>query len=159
MKYLYVILAIISIFVVTVFTFKEDHIYYNYAKYTIKNENKVLKNIYYYEDNFDYIDDYSNLEINNKQQLYEAVYYLVNSGTTHAKRYFNIDYTDFEKDYNELFSDKLKLNAINNFVHPYNSFDSIEASLKGYVLEINITYNTAYDENKKNLINNETNRI
>lgn len=159
MKYLYTAMAIIAILIVTIFTFKDDIIYYNYAKYTIKNETKVLENIYHYENNFSYVDDYNEIEINNKEELYETVYYLVNSGITNAKRYFNIDYVDFEKDYNELFSNKLKLNAINNFVHPYNTFSSINASLKGYVLEITIEYNESYNEQKRILIDNEVNKI
>lgn len=159
MKYLYVVMAIIAIFIVTLFTFKEDVIYYNYAKYTIKNENKLLENIYRYDDNFSYINGYDGLEIHNKEELYETVYYLVNSGTTNAKRYFDINYTNYEKDYNELFSKKLKLNSINNFVHPYNTFSSINASLKGYTLEITIEYSDSYSEQKKKLIDNEVNKI
>ena len=159
MKYLYIIIAIIAIFIVMFFTFKEDVIYYNYAKFSIKNEIKYEKNKYYYEDNFAYIDDYSGIEIHNKEELYESIYYLVNSGITSAKRYFDIDYIDFEKDYNELFFDELKLNTINNFVHPYNSFSSIEASLKGYVLNITSNYNEAYNENKRNLIDNEVTKL
>ena len=159
MKYLYSIIAIISIFIITIFTFKDDIIYYNYAKYTIKNETKVTENIYHYTDDFSYVDDYSELEIHNKEELYETIYYLVNSGVTNAKRYFDINYVDFEKDYNELFSNKLKLNAINNFVHPYNTFTSINASLKGYMLEITIKYNESYNEQKRNEINKEVKSI
>jgi len=159
MKYLYATMAIIAISIITIFTFKDDIIYYNYAKYTIKNDNKILKNIYYYEDNFLYIDDYTESEIHNKKELYETVYYLVNSGVTSAKRYFDINYTDFEKDYNELFSDKSKLNSINNFVHPYNTFSSINASLKGYLLEITIEYNESYNEEKRKLIDDKVNTI
>lgn len=159
MKYLYLFFAIISIFIITMFTFKEDLIYYTYAKYTTNKETENNKNKYYYEDNFSYIDDYKGIEIHNKKELYESIYYIVNSGITHAERYFNIDYKDFGKDYNELFSDEIKLNTINNFVHPYNSFKSIETSLKGYKLEITINYNDYYNDNKKILIDNEVNNL
>lgn len=159
MKYLYIIIAIVAIFIVTLFTFKDEIIYYNYAKYTINNESKVLENIYYYEDNFSYVSDYDGLEIHNKEELYQMVYYLVNSGVTNAKRYFDIDYENFEEDYNELFSNKLKLNAINNFVHPYNTFSTINASLKGYLLEITIEYNDLYNEERRNLISNEVKKV
>lgn len=159
MRYLYIVLGILAIFIITMFTFREDLIYYNYAKFIVNKEEKVENNNYYYDDNFMYIDDYSELEIHNKDELYETVYYLVNSGVTYAKRYFSLDYKNFEEDYNDLFSNKLKLNAINNFVHPYNSFDSIEASLKGYVLEINISYNSSYNESKIKLINDEVDNL
>ena len=161
MKCLYTTLAIIAIFIVTLFTFQEDLIYYNYAKFKINNDKKLTENSYYYEDNFSYINNYSNLEIHNKEELYEAIYYIVNSGVSSAKRYFSIDYTDFEKDYNELFSNsnKIKLYSINNFVHPYNTFDSILVNLKGYELEINVIYKDSYNEKNINLINNEVDRI
>ena len=138
MRYVYLCLGILSIFIITIFTFKEDTVYYYYAKYNVKKEAKVKENKYFYEDNFYYVDNYKDLEIHNKKELYDAVYYIVNSGTIHTKRYFDIDYKDFEKDYNELFLNEEKLNIINNFVHPYNSFISIEANLKGYVMEIKI---------------------
>ena len=159
MKYLYLCFAIIAITIVTIFTFCEDSIYYNYAKYTINKENNINKNNNYYEDNFAYIDAYKGVEIHNSKELYESIYYLVNSGIAYAERYFNINYTDFENDYNTLFKDEDKLNAINNFVHPYNSFESIETSLDGYLLKITITYNDNYDNNKKNIINNEVNNL
>ena len=159
MKYVYTILAIISIFIICFITFKEDVIYYNYAKYSTNKEEKIEQNNYFYDEDFAYIDNYSGLEIHNKNELYESLYYLVNSGITHTKRYFDIDYQDFEKDYNEIFSDASKLNNINNFVHPYNSFDSIETSLKGYTLEITINYNSIYNKNNIKLIDNEVDNI
>lgn len=158
MKYVYIFLAVIIIFILSIFTFKEDEIYYYYAKYNVEN-NEELNNNYFYMDNFMYLDNYSETEIHSKEQLYNSIYYLVNSRATHAKRYFDINYTDFEKDYNDLFSNEDELNIINNFVHPYNSFSSIEASLKGYVLEINIKYNDYYNEEKINKINSEVDRI
>lgn len=160
MKFLYATLAIIAITIISIFTFKEDLIYYNYAKYTLKSENRIIENNYYYEDNFAYLDDYSGTEIHNKKELYNAIYYLVNSGATNAKRYFSIDYVDFEDDYNYLFTNgKDELNIINNYVHPYNTFESIEGNLKGYVLEINIVYNPDYSKERINLIDNEVNKI
>lgn len=161
MKYLYSILAIIAILIVTVFTFWEDNIYYNYAKYTVENETKLLENIYYYDEDFDYMNNYNGLEIHNKEELYKAIYYIVNSGVTTTKRYFSIDYKDFEKDYNEIFSEenKLRLNNINNFVHPYNTFETINVSLKGYELEITIGYKNSYPEEKRTLIDSKVNEI
>ena len=108
MRYVYLCLGILSIFIITIFTFKEDTVYYYYAKYNVKKEAKVKENKYFYEDNFYYVDNYKDLEIHNKKELYDAVYYIVNSGTTHTKRYFDIDYKDFEKDYNELFLNEEK---------------------------------------------------
>ena len=159
MKFVYATLSVIIISIILIFTFKEDLIYYNYAKITIKNDNNVLKNIYYYEDEFSYIDDYEMIEINNKKQLYETIYFLVNSGVSSSKRYFNINYLDFEQDYNELFSmnNKIKLNSINNFVHPYNTFSSISASLKGYALEVIIDYK--YSDEKRKMIDEEVDKI
>jgi len=158
MKFLYAILAIIAISIISIFTFKEELIYYNYAKYTINNEEEN-KSKYYYEDNFAYIDAYNEKEIHNENELYETVYYLVNSGIKYAERYFSIEYENFEEDYNKLFSNASKLNYINNFVHPYNSFSSIETSLKGYILEIKINYNNSYNKNNITLIDNEVDKI
>jgi len=161
MKYLYIIIGAISIFIITIFTFKDDVIYYNYAKYKLKNEDSYLEPKYFYEDNFGYINDYTEMEINNKNELYETIYYVINSGATNVKRYFNIDYENFEEDYNQIFSDenKIKLSTINNFVHPYNTFDAINVSLKGYLLEISIEYKDSYPDSKKDLINKKVDEL
>lgn len=159
MKYVYTFFAIIAITIISIFTFKEDLVHYYYAKYTVKDEIIQGENNYFYTDNFAYLDNYTSLEIHNKKELYETIYYVINSGITNTQRYFNVEYTDFETDYNELFNDQTKLNVINNFVHPYNSFSSIEVSLKGYLLEIKINYNELYSEEKKEKINNEVDNI
>lgn len=157
MKYVYLIVAIIGIAIISLFTFKEDLIYYNYAKYTVKDEN--ISNNYYYSDNFMYLDNYEDIEIHNKNELYNTIYYIVNSGISYAERYFSIDYTDYEEDYSNLFSDNDKLNIINNFVHPYNTFSSIEASLKGYVITIRVKYNDTYNEEVRNKIDTKIEEI
>lgn len=157
MKYVYLIVAIIGIAIISLFTFKEDLIYYNYAKYTVKDEN--VSNNYYYSDNFMYLDNYEDIEIHNKNELYNTIYYIVNSGISYAERYFSIDYTDYEEDYSNLFSDNDKLNIINNFVHPYNTFSSIEASLKGYVITIRVKYNDTYNLEVRNKIDTKIEEI
>ena len=157
MKYVYLIVAIIGIAIISLFTFKEDLIYYNYAKYTVKDEN--ISNNYYYSDNFMYLDNYEDIEIHNKNELYNTIYYIVNSGISYTKRYFSIDYTDYEEDYSNLFSDNDKLNIINNFVHPYNTFSSIEASLKGYVITIRVKYNDTYNLEVRNKIDTKIEKI
>lgn len=157
MKYVYLIVAIIGIAIISLFTFKEDLIYYNYAKYTVKDEN--VSNNYYYSDNFMYLDNYEDIEIHNKNELYNTIYYIVNSGISYAERYFSIDYVDYEEDYSNLFSDNDKLNIINNFVHPYNTFSSIEASLKGYVITIRVKYNDTYNEEVRNKIDTKIEEI
>lgn len=157
MKYVYLIVAIIGIAIISLFTFKEDLIYYNYAKYTVKDEN--VSNNYYYSDNFMYLDNYEDIEIHNKNELYNTIYYIVNSGISYAERYFSIDYVDYEEDYSNLFSDNDKLNIINNFVHPYNTFSSIEASLKGYVITIRVKYNDTYNLEVRNKIDTKIEEI
>lgn len=157
MKYVYLIVAIIGIAIISLFTFKEDLIYYNYAKYSVKDEN--VSNNYYYSDNFMYLDNYEDIEIHNKNELYNTIYYIVNSGISYAERYFSIDYTDYEEDYSNLFSDNDKLNIINNFVHPYNTFSSIEASLKGYVITIRVKYNDTYNLEVRNKIDTKIEEI
>lgn len=159
MKYVYIFLAIIIIFILSIFTFKEDEIYYYYAKYTTESNEELNNNNYFYIDNFMYLDDYTNTEIHSKEELYNTIYYLVNSGITHTKRYFDINYTNYEEDYSNLFENIDELNIINNFVHPYNSFSSIEASLKGYVLDITIKYNDYYSDTYKQKIDNEVNKV
>lgn len=144
----------------TYFTFNEDKVQYYYAKYIVKSEsNKETKDTYSYQDDFIYFDLYSKDEIHNKNELINTIYYIVNNHIENTKRYFSIDYLDYENDYKELFQNEEKLNIINNFVHPYNSFKTIEASLDGYILEINVKYDEYYTRENINLVNKEIDNI
>ena len=154
----------IAIVVVTICAFQKDKIVYKYYEYTIdKKYSKININDYYKDDNFNYVDDYTESGIKNRNDLINSIYYAINSGTDYIERYIDSDYTNYINDINTLTAYngaefKKVISTLNNFVHPYNSSNNIKISYGGDY-KIGITINRAYTQDEINEINNKVDKI
>lgn len=154
----------IAIVVVTICAFQKDKIVYKYYEYTIdKKYSKININDYYKDDNFNYVDDYTESGIKNRNDLINSIYYAINSGTDYIERYIDSDYTNYINDINTLTAyngDEFKkvISTLNNFVHPYNSSNNVKISYGGDY-KIGITINRAYTQDEINEINNKVDKI
>lgn len=154
----------IAIVVVTICAFQKDKIVYKYYEYTIdKKYSKIDINDYYKDDNFNYVDDYTESGIKNRNDLINSIYYAINSGTDYIERYIDSDYTNYINDINTLTAYngaefKKVISTLNNFVHPYNSSNNVKISYGGDY-KIGITINRAYTQDEINEINNKVDKI
>lgn len=154
----------IAIVVVTICAFQKDKIVYKYYEYTIdKKYSKININDYYKDDNFNYVDDYTESGIKNRNDLINSIYYAINSGTDYIERYIDSDYTNYINDINTLTAYngaefKKVISTLNNFVHPYNSSNNVKISYGGNY-KIGITINRAYTQDEINEINNKVDKI
>ena len=154
----------IAIVVVTICAFQKDKIVYKYYEYTIdKKYSKININDYYKDDNFNYVDDYTESGIKNRNDLINSIYYAINSGTDYIERYIDSDYTNYINDINTLTAYngaefKKVISTLNNFVHPYNSSNNVKISYGGDY-KIGITINRAYTQDEINEINNMVDKI
>lgn len=154
----------IAIVVVTICAFQKDKIVYKYYEYTIdKKYSKININDYYKDDNFNYVDDYTESGIKNRNDLINSIYYAINSGTDYIERYIDSEYTNYINDINTLTAyngDEFKkvISTLNNFVHPYNSSNNVKISYGGDY-KIGITINRAYTQDEINEINNKVDKI
>lgn len=154
----------IAIVVVTICAFQKDKIVYKYYEYTIdKKYSKININDYYKDDNFNYVDDYTESGIKNRNDLINSIYYAINSGTDYIERYIDSDYTNYINDINTLTAYngaefKKVISTLNNFVHPYNSSNNVKISYGGDY-KIGITINKAYTQDEINEINNKVDKI
>lgn len=154
----------IAIVVVTICAFQKDKIVYKYYEYTIdKKYSKININDYYKDDNFNYVDDYTESGIKNRNDLINSIYYAINSGTDYIERYIDSDYTNYINDINTLTAYngaefKKVISTLNNFVHPYNSSNNVKISYGGDY-KIGITINRAYTQDEINEINNKVDKI
>ena len=114
-------------------------------------------NSYYIEDNFEYVINYEKLEVNSKQDIIDSIYYLINSGITYSERYCGKNYTNCYNDMNEISNNDSTLSILNNFVHPYNTYNSIKFSFNDEIIKITITH--TYTENEIKEINNKVDTI
>ncbi len=150
-----VMISLVLIIIVTVVNFYGDDIYYNYQIYRFKSSyNELNNNNYSKIDSFKYVKLNDNLELNNKQDIVDSIYTLLNNGNSLLKRYCDKEYTSCVNDITSIANDEDFLSHINSFVHPYNNFSSITFSYDS-ILRLTIKYEKIYTDDKINLINNK----
>ena len=125
MRYVTLILGIISIILVTIINFYPNELQ-EYIDKTFNKKNYVVAtpNDYYLNGNFSFIKSYTD-DVSNKEELLEYIYYVINSGVTYADGECTKQYTECTNDIKNIAEDEETLTLINNFVHPYNSFKTI----------------------------------
>lgn len=114
---------------------------------TIAKSNEYTKNydFLYVQNSKDYIPHSYN-------DLINILYSIINQGWKEFTFYCPSEYNECIKDMSKLSKDELTLTHINNFVHPYNSFDTIETSItESGEIKINIIY--LYSEEQINAVN------
>lgn len=125
-----------------------DNIYELYYNNFVSIEDKITKlekNEYYRDYNFSYAKNTENFIPNNKTDILNIYYTIVNSGMTDFTFFCPKEYTNCIIDVNDIANDQNKISNINNFVHPFNSFKTLktEVDSKG---QINIHIEKVYDE-------------
>ena len=144
------VIVTVGAFVITFITicmvFSEDISFILTSKSIERNYGKTTENSYFIEDNFEYVDNYENAEVHSKQEIINSIYYLINSGVSYSKRYCAKDYIDCYKDMDAISNDADTMSILNNYVHPYNSFDSIMFNFDSNVIEIEIKHTYKSEE-------------
>lgn len=116
------------------------------------------KNSYYLRYKFNYINDMDEFKLRNKKDLIDLYYSVINNGSESFNFYCPSEYKKCLQNVTEIAYDSQILSTINGFVHPYNSFDTIETfyySSGKVILNVNKTYSTE----KINLINSKVEEI
>lgn len=125
MRYITLILGIISIALVTIIHFYPEELEDFVEEKIFKKEYIIAKpNDYYLNGNFKYIENYTD-DVSNKKELIDYIYYVINTGSDYADGECTKGYTDCITDLKNIADDQDTLTIINNFVHPYNSFKTI----------------------------------
>ena len=106
----------------------EIYIYYQNEILKVKENITIPKNEYYKESNYAYVQNTDDFIAKDKNHLKNIFYTIINSGTEEFTFYCDDNYTNCTQDIDNMVKDKELLSNINNFVHPYNSFESISTS-------------------------------
>ena len=127
-----VIVLLLIIFVgKIIYSYRNDIKTYveNYSKDT-KKEIVVPKDNEYkrYNTTYKYVSNTENFVPNSKQDLMNIIYTTLNSGWDEFTFYCPSEYKSCVDDVVEITNDDILLSNINGFVHPYNSFKSIETA-------------------------------
>ena len=155
------VIVTVGAFVITFITictfFKNDIDFLLTSRTVERNYGNTAENIYFAEDNFSYVNNYEQAEVHSKQEIIDAIYYLINSGVTYSKRYCAKEYDGCYQDMEAISSDANLLSLLNNYVHPYNSFDSIIFNFDEDIIEIEIKH--TYSKEEIEQINQEVEKI
>ena len=140
--------------------YHQDEIYVFYRENILKvKENiKLEKNEYYKDKDYSYIQNTNDFIAKDQKHLLNIFYTIINSGTQNFTFYCDDNYKECTNDVIKLVSDKEILSNINNFVHPFNSFESINASYDEYG-QIDLKINKVYTEQNIIEVNNKIDSI
>lgn len=143
---------------ITVCTFLKSDIKFLLTSRSVERKyGETTENSYFLEDNFNYVENYTKSEVSSRQDIINSIYYTINSGTTYSEKYCSQGYTECYNDMMSISNDTDLLSLLNNYVHPYNSFDSITFNFDDNVIEITIKH--TYSKEDKEKINTIVNEI
>lgn len=141
--------AFVITFITVCMVFKSDIRFLLTSRSVERQYGTTSENNYFMEDNFDYVENFTNTEVNSREDIINSIYYLINSGADTSKRYCGKEYTECYNDMSAISKDTDLLSLLNNYVHPYNSFDSITFNFDDNIIEININHTYSDEDIKK----------
>lgn len=156
------VLFLCLILLIFYFIFTEDGQNYIYKNVILKSMNisEIENNKYYREYDFDYVQLTNNFIAEDRQHLLNIYYTVVNSGMEDFTFACGKEYENCLAHVEEISNNSHILSNINAFVHPFNSFSSIETQFNTngkVVLKVNKSYSSEeilITENKVNQIIN-----
>ena len=158
MKKLIVYLFLVLIIVLAII-YRDDIT--NYVTNNIVKQEKqeeIKYNDYSKKKDYAYVAITNDLKINNKDEIRNIFYTILDSGENEFNIFCDSDYKTCTKDVESFFDDKNNLSDINNFVHPYNSFKNIKISVTNYgKITLNITH--IYNDDEISIINDQIDKF
>ena len=128
---------------------------FNNVSYSIT---PLEKNKYYQDQDYKYVKITDKFVPENKQDILNIYYTVVNSGMNEFTFYCDDKYVTCLSDIENIANDQTTISTINNFVHPYNSFSTIETEIDSRGI-INLKINHVYSDEMKILINYKVDEI
>ena len=84
------------------------------------------QNAYYRDYDFNYVKNVKNAYPSNYQELLDTIYSVINNGYQEFTFYCGSEYEACLTDIDSLGKDQETLSTINNYVHPFNSFENLK---------------------------------
>ena len=152
------VISTIIIIILCICTFFKSDIKYLLTSRTVERKyGKIPTNSYYVEDYYKYVDNHEKAEISSKKDILDSIYYLINSGSTYTEKYCSKKYKECYNDMVSISNDTNTLSILNNYVHPYNSFESITFNFDNNTIEMTIEH--TYTKEQQDEINSVVDKI
>lgn len=156
------VLYIIFLFALVgcIFVYKEEvtKIYFDIIKYFSPVDSTIEKNEYFRDYNFAYLQNTTDFEPNNMQDVINIFYTVINSGQETFSFYCPDEYPTCIDDVKDLANNQTMLSHINNFVHPYNGFKHIETQYNS-LGKVTIIVFKSYDLEKAMILDKKVDEI
>lgn len=117
-----------------------------------------IKNNYYKTNNYIFVSNTNTFTPYGIEDILNIMYSIINSGSENFTFYCPKEYSNCIDDMKKITQDKTLLTHLNNFVHPFNSFSSMEATISDSG-EIIIKINYLYSEEERNKIEEEVEKL
>jgi len=115
-------------------------------------------NVYYKNSDYAFVSNTKDYKPFSKQEILNIIYTTINSGSESFTFYCPKEYTNCLKDINIISKDDNLLTHLNNFVHPFNTFTSINTTISDSG-EITLKVKYLYQKEEINKINIEVDNI
>lgn len=135
----------ITEFVLLNFVYKNDFVYKNGNEYETKGD-------------FSYFQSTDNYKPNNAKDIVNIIYSSINKGYDKFNFYCPISYESCFNDVKDLTNDYAYLSNINNFIHPFNSYNKLNIVVNS-LGKISISVDKLYSENMIKELNAEVDRV
>lgn len=116
------------------------------------------KNEYYLTYNYQYIHNLDDFKLENKDDLMNLYYTIINSGVSRFEFYCPKTYETCREDITEITENQDYLSDINGFVHPFNSFDTVETTFDS-IGRVYLTIVKTYTDKEISDINDEVDKV
>ncbi len=141
------------------FYYKEDILIYYNENFSNNNQPTTLvKNEYFRDYNFKYVQNTDNFNPLNKQDILNIYYTIINSGMDKFTFYCNSQYENCLNDVKDIANDQTIMSNINNFVHPFNGFKDLQTEIDS-LGKVTININRNYNNEMKIILNYKVNEI
>ena len=142
-SYWILVVGFLSIAILIFVNFNKETINKQIYKYSNKDNYIIANpNSYFIDSDFKFVKNYTD-DVNNKEELLNYIYYVINTGEKKANGTCSEEYIDCLNDFKEISNNTELLSNLNNYVHPYNSFKYIVFKSNSYgefIIEIEHTY-------------------
>lgn len=136
----------------------EIYVYYRDNVLKVKDNLTIIKNEYYKDKNYSYVQNTDDFIAKDKEHLLNIFYTIINSGSKTFTFYCDDSYETCVSDVTDLVENKETLSNVNNFVHPFNSFESIDVSYDDYG-EIIVNVNKVYSDEEISKVSSKVEKV
>lgn len=141
-------------------------LYYYSEIFDFVVKNIIYKNELIYEEpnnykrdyDFNFIEQADDFEPNNKKDIINIIYTMLNNGWNDFTFFCPADYENCLNDVEEIINDRILISNINNFVSVYNSYNQISVNMNNFG-RVNIIVDRLYSDELINQISTKVDEI